>query len=123
LGEYEKAIKLFEKELSTKDLNVLQAEILGPIGVAYYKTGNKSKSMMILNELLSRNKNFARNEAFFSAAQIDVAMGEKDKALFNLNKAYIRHEISMVWLKVDPTFKELHGDPRFENLLLKIAPQ
>jgi TolB-like protein/Tfp pilus assembly protein PilF len=123
LGEYEKAIKLFEKELSTKDLNVLQAEILGPIGVAYYKTGNKSKSSMILNELLSRNKNFARNEAFYSAAQIYVAMGEKDKALLNLDKAYIRHELSMVWLKIDPAFKALHGDPRFENQLLKIGPK
>jgi TolB-like protein len=119
-GEYKKAINLFEKELSTRDLHVLQAEIIAPIGIAYYKTGNKRKSAEILNELLSRNRNFARNEAFYSAAQIYVAMGEKDKALLNLDKAYNRHEMSMVWLKIDPTFKALHGDPRFENLLMKI---
>jgi TolB-like protein/Tfp pilus assembly protein PilF len=120
LGEYKKAINLFEKELSTKDLHVLQAEIIAPIGIAYYKTGNKRKSAEILNELLSRNRNFARNEAFYSAAQIYVAMGEKDKALLNLGKAYNRHEMSMVMLEIDPTFKALHGDPRFENLLMKI---
>jgi tetratricopeptide (TPR) repeat protein len=121
LGEYKKAITLFEKELSTRDLHVLQAEILAPVGIAYYKTGNKSKSTEILNELLSRNRNFARNEASFSAAQIYAAMGEKDKALLNLDKAYIRREMSMVYLKMDPLFKALHGDPRFENLLLKIG--
>jgi TolB-like protein/Tfp pilus assembly protein PilF len=121
LGEYKKAINLFEKELSTKDLHVLQAEIIAPIGIAYYKTGNLSKSNEILNELISRNRNFARNEASFSAAQIYTAMGEKDKALLNLDKAYNRHEMSMVNLKVDPFFKVMHGDPRFENLLLKIG--
>lgn len=120
-GDYEKAINLFEKELSAIDLHDLQAEILAPIGIAYYKTGNKSKSEEILNELLSRNRNFARNEASFSAAQIYAALGEKDKALLNLDKAYNRHEMSMVNLKTDPGFKALHGDPRFENLLLKIG--
>jgi TolB-like protein len=120
-GEYEKAINLFEKELSAIDLHNLQAEILAPVGIAYYKTGNKIKATKILNELLSRNRNFARNEASFSAAQIYVVMGEKDLALQCLEHSFTRHEMSMVNLKMDPFFKALHGDPRFENLLLKIG--
>jgi TolB-like protein len=122
-GEYEKVIKLFEKELSAIDLHNLQAEILGPVGVAYYKRGNKSKSTEILNELLSRKINFARSEASYSAAQIYVAMGEKDMALQCLEKSYTRHEMGMVFLKADPIFRPLHGDPRFETLLLKIGPE
>jgi tetratricopeptide (TPR) repeat protein len=121
LGEYEKAINVFEKELSTVDLHNLQAEILAPVGAAYYKSGNKSKSDEILNELLSRNRNFARAEASYSAAQIYVAMGEKDMALQCLEKSYTNHEMSMVYLKADPNFRLLNGDSRFENLLLKIG--
>jgi TolB-like protein/Tfp pilus assembly protein PilF len=121
LGEYDKAINLFEKDLSDVDLHDLQAEILAPVGIAYYKTGNKSKSTEILSELLSRNKNFARNEASYSAAQMYVAMGEKDMALHCLEKSYSKHELSMVYLKADPYFRLLNGDSRFENLLLKIG--
>jgi hypothetical protein len=38
-----------------------------------------------------------------------------------LQKAYADREVDMVWLKVDPLFRQLHGDPRFENLLQKIG--
>jgi hypothetical protein len=48
-------------------------------------------------------------------------MGENEKALQLLNKAYLDHEVEMYWLKVEPLFRPLHGDPRFENLLKKIG--
>jgi thiamine kinase-like enzyme len=48
-------------------------------------------------------------------------MDQTDKALQSLQKAYTDHEVEMTWLKVDPLFKPLHGDPRFENLLRKVG--
>ena len=120
-GYYKEAIDLFEKELSGKNIHDIQAETLANVGTAYYHEGNKSKSKEILMELLSRKRNFARSEASTSAAQIYVAMGEKDKALQCLEQAYDKHELWLVGLNTEPGFMLLHGDPRFEELLHKIG--
>ena len=120
-GYYKEAIDLFEKELSEKNLHDLQAETLANVGTAYYYEGNVSKSKEILKEILSRKRNFARSEASTSAAQIYVAMGEKDKALQCLEQAYGNHELFMAGLNTEPGFMALHGDPRSEELLHKIG--
>ena len=99
--KYGKLIELFEKDLSGKGLHNIQDEILGPLGIAYYKTGQKSRSTEILNELLSRKRDFARNESSGAAASIYLVMGEKDKALDCLEEAYARHEMGLVALKSD----------------------
>ncbi len=57
----------------------------------------------------------------FFAAAIYTAEGENDKAIQLLEKGYSNHEVEMYWLKVEPLFRPLHGDPRFENLLAKIG--
>jgi TolB-like protein len=50
-------------------------------------------------------------------ARIDVALGDKDAAIAELRtileKPYV---ISAAWLRVDPTWIPLRGDPRFEKL-------
>jgi TolB-like protein len=120
-GYYKEAIDLFEKELSEKNLHDLQAETLANVGTAYYYEGNKSKLKEILMEILSRKKIFARSETSMSAAQIYVAMGEKDKALQYLEQAYTEHELWLVGLNTEPGFMALHGDPRFEDLIHKIG--
>ena len=48
-------------------------------------------------------------------------MGENELAIQWLEKAYEAHEIEMVWLKVEPSFKSLYGDPRYQDLLRKVG--
>ncbi len=51
------------------------------MGIAYFKTGNKSQSAVILNELSSRIiKSSVGSPNYFTAA-VYSAMGDKDKAL------------------------------------------
>jgi len=38
-----------------------------------------------------------------------------------LQKAYAGHEVEMTWLKVDPLFNSLHGNPRFKDLLRNVG--
>jgi thiamine kinase-like enzyme len=57
----------------------------------------------------------------FFAAAVYTAMRENEKALQMLGKACTDHEVEMYWLKVEPLFRPLHGDPQFENLLFKIG--
>jgi len=51
---------------------------------------------------------------------IYASTGKKEQALQWLEKAYDAHELEMYWLKVEPLFRPLHNDPRFQTLLTKI---
>ncbi len=121
LGKYEKVIELFNKNLANKPINDLSDCFLGYLGIALYKAGRISQSTTFLKELsLKSKKTSAGSPSFFEAA-VYMAMEKKDKALQSLQNAYNAHEAEMTWLKVDPLFRPLHGDPRFETLLQKIG--
>jgi len=120
-ARYEEAIAIFEKNTEGKELDDLEDDLLGAMGIAYFKTGNKNLATTILNELLSRNSNFFRNLSSEYAAAIYVAMGENEKALQNLESAYNKRELGLAKLKTDPYFQPLHGDSRFEDLLTRIG--
>jgi TolB-like protein len=121
LGSYHKTIALFEKKMARENLNDLNPFYLGHLGIAYLKTGNKIKSSEYLNELLSRIRKSPVGSPSFFAAAIYTAAGEYDKAIQLLENGYITHEVEMYWLKVEPLFKPLHGDQRFESILAKIG--
>jgi tetratricopeptide (TPR) repeat protein len=121
LAKYDKTIALFEKKMSREKLNDLIPFYLGHIGIAYLKTGNKSKSSVYLNELLRRIRKSPVGSPSFFAAAIYTAEGENDKAIQLLEQGYNNHEVEMYWLKVEPLFKSLHGDQRFESILAKIG--
>jgi len=55
-----------------------------------------------------------------SAALYAVA-GEKDHAFAMLEGAYDRHELWLVYLKVDPEWDNLRTDRRFQNLLHRVG--
>lgn len=52
----------------------------------------------------------------YNLATFHSALGEKDKAFVELNKAYQNREAILGLLQVDPRFDSLHDDPRFEDL-------
>ena len=45
------------------------------------------------------------------------APGENDRAFELLNNAYQARSFQLVSLKVDPSFDNIHSDPRFQDLL------
>jgi TolB-like protein len=121
LGKYDKVIELFDKNLAGRPISDLSDCFLGYMGIASYKTGNKSQSSAFLNELTSRAIKFNIGSPSYFAAEIYAAMDQKEKALQSLQKAFTDHEVEMVWLKTDPLFRTLHNDKRFENLLKQIG--
>jgi TolB-like protein/DNA-binding winged helix-turn-helix (wHTH) protein/Flp pilus assembly protein TadD len=48
-------------------------------------------------------------------------IGDKDRAFEWLDKAYAERDMGIILLKVDPAFKNLHGDPRFAALLRRMG--
>jgi DNA-binding winged helix-turn-helix (wHTH) protein/tetratricopeptide (TPR) repeat protein len=57
---------------------------------------------------------------YFSACQ-NAQIGDKDKALELLEKAYARREWGSAFLGVDPRLDPLRGDPRFEDLMARVG--
>ena len=119
--KYEKVVELFEKNLANSSINELSDSYLGYLSIAFFKTGRKSRSTNFLNELISKSVKLSPGSPSFFAAAVYIAMDEKNKALQLLQKAYSDHEAEMVWLKVDPLFRPLHGDPQYEDLLQKVG--
>lgn len=54
-------------------------------------------------------------------AEIHTGLGEKEEAFKLLEKALEMREGPMVYLKVEPFFRELHGDPRFDSLVARVG--
>jgi hypothetical protein len=67
----------------------------------------------------------ARNGPYidFLKARVYVAAGRRDRALDMLEQI-LREPfyVTPAWLKIDPNFVELRGDPRFERLVAGTPP-
>jgi hypothetical protein len=50
-----------------------------------------------------------------------AGMGDKDKALVWLEKAYAERADGLTWLNVEPMLDEVRSDPRFEDLIHRIG--
>ena len=59
----------------------------------------------------------------FELARIHMLFGDRDAAIDQL-QALLRvpYYLSPAWLRIDPTFAELHGNPRFERLIADSTP-
>jgi hypothetical protein len=57
----------------------------------------------------------------FGIAQLDARVGDKDKALRELQRYYDQREALGTLVNVDPAFDSLHSDPRFASLVLRMG--
>ena len=84
---------------------------------AYALAGQKEEAMKIVKDLESRQSQDSSTNA--SIALIYVGLGDNDRAMFWLNRAYqARFNPSIL---VRPVFEPLRFDPRFQGLLDRIG--
>jgi tetratricopeptide (TPR) repeat protein len=57
----------------------------------------------------------------YAYAELYVLLGENDRALMWLDKAYAEHSYTLVFLKVEPAFDPLRSEPRFQSLLRRVG--
>jgi len=111
-AEYKKAAELNDDPL-----------VLSLVAQAEAKLGQRDDARKILEQLEQlATRRYVGNYAF---ALVHIALGEKEKAIEDLEHAYrdrVGPDIAL--LKVDPMLDPLRGDPRFEALVAKIfAPK
>jgi serine/threonine-protein kinase len=112
---YKEAISTYEKSIS--DYGDLEVLISG-LGRAYAFAGQKEEACRILAELDSQAKQ--RYISSYSQAQIYLGLGDKDKALIWLEKAYKERYGWLPFLGVYPYWDSLRDEPRFQELLKKM---
>jgi serine/threonine-protein kinase len=78
--------------------------------------GNQSEARRILQELAAQRDASPVNLAFVYAA-----LGSKDRAFDELNRAADERSTSLLWANVDPRLDNLRTDPRFRELVARIG--
>ena len=110
IAEYKKAVELDD-----------DPQALALLGQAYARSGNRNDAEKILARLTEEAK--TRYVSAYNMALMFLGLGEKEKALDALERAYNEGAGNDIYcIRVDPMLDELRKDPRFEALAEKIIP-
>ncbi len=85
-------------------------------GYALGAGGRREEAVKMLRRYLELRKPFTP----FAVATFYAGLGDKDKALAWLERAFDEHGYSLLRLKVDPFFDSLRSDPRFQDLVRRM---
>src|SRR6266496_2891651 len=86
------------------------------LAVAQYARGDRTAADAALADLIAHDQGLD-----YQVAQVYAVRGEKEKAFEWLQIAMDNHDTGMLGLLVDPLLTSLRDDPRYKNLLAKMA--
>jgi TolB-like protein/DNA-binding winged helix-turn-helix (wHTH) protein/Flp pilus assembly protein TadD len=110
IAEYQKAI-----ELSNGDPGAVAS-----LAHAYAVIGNRKEAENILRNIEEQMKSGKASP--YLAATIYAGLGQKEKAIDLIEKAYREKSLDVAWaLKFDLRTDNLRTDPRFQNLLQRVS--
>jgi len=109
IAEFQKAFELNNDPYS-----------LAMLGQARARNGQKDEAQKILDRLNEEAK--SHYVAPYALALVQIALGDKDHAIEELERAYSEGETNYLFaIKVDPMLDNLRGEPRFEALVRKVT--
>ncbi|MBK7392135.1 MAG: tetratricopeptide repeat protein [Chloracidobacterium sp.] len=115
MRRYDEAIALCEKGLQDDPNHQL---LLSEVGIAYARADRRDKA----EEIIARYRELEKTQ-WVPPTRIAViygALGEKDKAFAELEKAYEARDWDMHRLKISEDMRPLRDDPRFKALLKRL---
>lgn len=110
---YEEAIAKYQTALSLSERTSIN---LAYLGHAYGASGRRNEAVKILKEMTEQ-----KPVSPYYLALLYTGLGDKDKAIEQLNKAYEERDGWLIFLKVEPLFDPLRDDLRFQELLRKVG--
>ena len=107
-------------KLQTLTMSLSYASIRHPIpilvlGHVYAVSGRADDALDMLE--VAEEMSTSQYVAPYWMGVLSIGLGEKDRALAWLERAFREHDGSMVFLKVDPVFDGIRSDPKFIGLL------
>ena len=120
MAEYQKVLEL------SPGIAAVERAIKALMAHAYAKWRKRNKAMKLLDELTKQSKKSDQSPPAtcvspHSIAEIYSALGQTEKALEWLNKAYDLHDMQMVSLLTNPTLDRLRSDTRFADLVRRVG--
>jgi serine/threonine protein kinase len=112
-GNFAEAIALYTKAQEATHLPS------SGLAITYARMGRQTEARNILAQLLQ-----ARDKRYVSApviAAVYVALGDKEGAFRELERAYSEHSGILQWIAFLPEFRTLRSDARFPHLLRRIG--
>jgi TolB-like protein/tRNA A-37 threonylcarbamoyl transferase component Bud32 len=112
-GNFPEAIALYTKGQEATHLPS------SGLAITYARMGRTTEPQNIFAQLLQ-----AREKRYVSApliAVVSVALGDKEGAFRELERAYAEHSGVLQWIAFLPEFRALRSDARFPNLLKRIG--
>jgi tetratricopeptide (TPR) repeat protein len=93
---------------------------IGLLGYTYARCGRRAQALAELHRLgaVAREGRYVSHYAF---AMIHAGLGDNERALAELDSAYLERAWPMFALRVEPSFDGLRADPRFERLLKRVG--
>jgi tetratricopeptide (TPR) repeat protein len=115
VGRFDDALSQFARaEAKVRDWPVL----VTARGNAYGVAGRTAEARAVLAEMEALSR--TRFVTAYGMALIYAGMRETDPAFEWLDKAFEERSHWLVWLKLDPRWDVLRGDPRFEQLIARM---
>ena len=115
-GRYEEAIAAARKAITLSSRSALSLWTLGYVLAA---AGRNEEAREVLREMKDlRGKRYV---SAYYIAMLHAGLNETDEAFQWLEKAYEDRDWWLLWLRVEPFLDGLRTDPRFQNLLRRVA--
>jgi tetratricopeptide (TPR) repeat protein len=112
---YPEAIAALEKSVSRSGRHELPlATLAGVYGLAR----RRSEAVKLIDELNARARLRYVPSSLF--AQAYIGLGERNRALGWIERAYEEHDQGMVYIKAYPGWDALHSEPRFQALVRRM---
>jgi serine/threonine-protein kinase len=112
---YPEAIVALERSLSRSGRHELPlASLAGVYGFA----GRRGDALKLIDELRERARLRYISSSLFAEAYI--GLGEKNRALGWMERAYEEHDQGMVYIKAYPGWDALRSEPRFQALVRRM---
>jgi TolB-like protein/DNA-binding winged helix-turn-helix (wHTH) protein/Flp pilus assembly protein TadD len=112
----EEAIPVLERAAAITDRS---PGVISKLVWAYADSGKRPDALRLLGELKKREQTgYVPAGAFVNAY---LGLGEKDEAFAWLERAYQEQSNIMQYVKVDPMFDSVRGDPRFQDFVRRVG--
>jgi tetratricopeptide (TPR) repeat protein len=112
-GMYSESLAISERAAQ------LNRSLLAALGYAYAKSGRREEAEAVLKQWKEIEK--TKYVSNYRMAIVHAALGEKDAAFAELEKAYQEHDWFFQRLRADPFMDPLRDDPRFKDLVRRLG--
>ncbi len=115
LNNYANAIKHLKASIGTGEMPLMEAAL----GLAYAVSGKKGLTQKLAEQFKEAAKKRYIPPTYFG--MLFAGLGDRDKALEWLEKAYEERADGLTWLAVEPMLDEIRNDPKFQELISRIG--